>query len=100
MSRRSSYSNYSADYTNQNEIAPDKTVEACDCESSKVRDGGCRAWLVCMATIYTFGLYLGFEFNYGLIYTQFIREYNSTKHSVIYAGSLSILLDLIMHSNF
>jgi hypothetical protein len=55
-------------------------------DGNSVRDGGCRAWLVCMATIYTFGLYLGFEFNYGFIYTQFIKEYSQTRNHVIYAG--------------
>jgi hypothetical protein len=53
----------------------------------KVADGGCRAWMVCMATIWTFGVYLGFEFNYGLIYSKLIEVYKDTRNSVIYAGS-------------
>ncbi len=54
--------------------------------SCKVSDGGCRAWTVCLATAWVFGMYLGYEFNYGLIYAKLIEEYNSTTNSALYAG--------------
>ncbi len=52
-----------------------------------VADGGCMAWLVCMATMIVFGLYLGFEYNYGILYNNLIQVYNGTDNKVLYSGS-------------
>jgi hypothetical protein len=55
-------------------------------DEHKVADGGLRAWTVCFATVFSFGLYLGFDFNYGLIYSTLIKEYNQTENNVVFAG--------------
>jgi hypothetical protein len=53
----------------------------------KVADGGIRAWMVCLAAVWVFGMYLGFEFNYGLIYAKLIEVYRATENHAIYAGN-------------
>jgi hypothetical protein len=56
--------------------------------TGKKRDRGFYAWMVCLATTYTFGFYLGFEFNYGLIYTGLLKKFNSSNETVSYSGKM------------
>jgi hypothetical protein len=52
----------------------------------KIKDGSWKSWMVLVATIYTFGFYIGSEFNYGLIFAKFIAVYNATENNRFYAG--------------
>ncbi len=52
------------------------------------------ACIVCLASTYTFGFFLSFEFNYGLIYSELIEIYNNTTSQVIYAGTLKSWIQL------
>jgi hypothetical protein len=52
----------------------------------KPADGGIRAWLVCAATVWAFGINLGLEYNFTLIHNEFTVVYNETENSVVYAG--------------
>jgi hypothetical protein len=49
-------------------------------------DRGVQPWIVCAAATLTFGLYLGFEFKYGLIYSELIKRHNSSSSDMDYAG--------------
>ncbi len=55
-------------------------------DEKKAVDGGLYGWIVCLATVVCFGVYLGLEFNYGLIYDKLIEEYNSTDDNVLLAS--------------
>jgi MFS family permease len=66
----------------KNSLTNDKKT---DFEQVTVADGGIYAWTVCLCTVVTFGFYLGFEFNYGLIDSKFIRLYNGTSDNVLYS---------------
>jgi hypothetical protein len=55
--------------------------------ATKVADGGCKAWTVALSATWIFGLYLGFEFNYGFVYAKLIQEYNQTGNNVIYSSA-------------
>lgn len=54
----------------------------------KYLDGGFRAWLLCAAAVWAFGVNLGLEFNYTLILNEFTIVYNSTEDNVIYGGKI------------
>ncbi len=56
-------------------------------EQYKVRDENPMSWIVLIATIYSFGFYVGTEYNYGMVYVQLVKEYNSTLNN-FYAGKL------------
>jgi hypothetical protein len=53
---------------------------------NEVQDSSFWSWIVCLASMWTFGHYLGFEFNYGLLYSKFLKVYNTTDMAPVYAG--------------
>jgi hypothetical protein len=48
-------------------------------------DGG-YGWLVCVATFWCFGVIIGMDYNYSLIYNKLVVVYNGTENHVVYAG--------------
>ena len=48
-------------------------------------DGG-YGWVVCLATFWCFGIIIGMDYNYSLIYNKLVIVYNNTENHVIYAG--------------
>ena len=50
-------------------------------------DGG-YGWIVCLATFWCFGIIIGMDYNYSLIYNKLVVVYNTTENHVVYAGKL------------
>jgi hypothetical protein len=64
-------------------------------------DGG-YGWIVCLATFWCFGIIIGMDYNYSLIYNKLVIVYNTTENHVIYAGKYvnSFLLKQKLHIIF
>jgi hypothetical protein len=50
------------------------------------REGGCRGWVVVVASGYCFGILIGMVSSYALIYNGLEKEYNQTSNPVFYIG--------------
>ena len=49
-------------------------------------DGG-YGWVVCFASFWCFGMIIGMDYNYSLIYNKLVDVYNNTENHVVYAGN-------------
>jgi hypothetical protein len=52
-------------------------------------------WLVCIATFWCFGVIIGMDYNYSLIYNKLVVVYNSTGNHVVYAGKFFFFTALL-----
>jgi hypothetical protein len=68
-------------YTNNDPNDDSKEEE----EEFEQIDGG-YGWIVCLATFWCFGIIIGMDYNYSLIYNKLVIVYNTTENHVVYAG--------------
>jgi hypothetical protein len=54
-------------------------------DSEEFVEGGL-GWLILLATIWSYGVIIGMQNNYSILYLELIQVYNTTKHNVLYSG--------------
>jgi hypothetical protein len=54
-------------------------------ETDDFKEGGI-GWLILFTTVWSYGIIIGMQNNFSIIYLDLLKVYNSTEHSVMYSG--------------
>ena len=71
------------------EEIPTNVNESTNSEDEFIPLDGGYGWIVCLATFWCFGIIIGMDYNYSLIYNKLVVVYNTTENHVVYAGRLT-----------